>query len=103
MNVNKLKKKNRKVKKASYTSAIITSPLLPCKSSNKENLQIKSLLLTDFKRSCINVSRLECISNNKNQMTRNNKNATFNARNVNSKQRKYHKLQQPIFCNNFSQ
>jgi len=70
-------------------------------SNNKENMQVKTLLLNDIKKSCspqANHNRFELSLLNKNQMKRNN-NSKFSAlrNNVNSQQRKYHKLQQPSF------
>lgn len=74
----------------------------PKASNNKENLQVKTLLLNDFKK-CGNgvLGRLDCAQSNKNQMKRNNKNATF-SKDANKKQRKYHNLQQPSFSYNSS-
>jgi hypothetical protein len=70
-------------------------------SPNKENLQVKNLLLNEFKKSNLAVSRSQLVSVNRNQMKRSNNSATFSSlrNNVNANQRKYHKLHQPIVYN----
>lgn len=73
--------------------------------AGKENLQVRTLLLNDAKKPFASQgNKLESFLLNKNQMKRNNKNSTFKATkyNVNSNQRKYHKLQQPTFLSNFN-
>lgn len=107
------RKKNRKSKKASslltdMNANTNTNCIKPVNSSpsplaacfNKENIQIKAILLNEYKRNgstrCITNS-LESLCNNKKQLRRANKNALFvsNKSLVNKKQRKYHMLQQP--------
>ena len=87
-----LKRKEKKNKKSPKAS-----------NKDKENLQVKTLLLNDFKKCGSGVlGRLDSAQSNKNQMKRNNKNATF-SRDANKKQRKYHNLQQPSFSYNSNQ
>lgn len=99
-------KKSKKSKKSK--SLMSTQAKTGIKSaSNKENMQVKTLLLNDVKKSVTNHAannRFDLGLLNKNQMRRNNKNTTFSSmRNVNSQQRKYHKLQQPSFSVNVQQ
>lgn len=112
------RKKNKKSKKSSSTTLSSSStantltaqsPIGPCTkpvSFNKENLQVKALLMNEYKRnghcfaSCssqLSQSRsIEALFNNKNQMKRSNKSSAFaSTKNLNQKQRKYHKLNQP--------
>ena len=109
------RKKNKKSKKsASVNTLLAQSPIGPSTrpvSFNKENLQVKALLLNEYKRggcfaACnggqVSQARsVEALFNKKNQMRRANKSATFAStkNNLNKNQRKYHKLQQPA---NFS-
>lgn len=102
------KSKKSKKSKASPSTQIAKSTLKS--SNNKENMQVKTLLLNESKK-CVspithhNCNRFELSLLNKNQMKRNNKNSTFSSlrNNVNSNQRKYHKLQQPSFSVNIQQ
>ena len=110
------RKKNRKSKKSSSLlvdiNATNNNTIKPVNSSplacfNKENIQVKALLLNEYKRNGVTAASatrfitnsLEslCNNNNKKQLRRANKNALFvsNKSLVNKKQRKYHMLQQP--------
>lgn len=101
-------KKSKKSKVANSTTQVAKSATKSF--SNKENMQVKTLLLNEAKK-CMspithhNSNRFELSLLNKNQMKRNNKNSTFSSlhNNVNSNQRKYHKLQQPGFSINIQQ
>lgn len=103
------KSKKSKKSKASPTTQVATKSANKS-SNNKENMQVKTLLLNEAKK-CVspithyNSNRFELNLLNKNQMKRNNKNSTFSSlrNNVNSNQRKYHKLQQPSFSINIQQ
>jgi hypothetical protein len=99
---------NKKTKKSKKTRKSKQQQQQNSPSNNKENMQVKTLLLNDMKKSCspqANHNRFELSLLNKNQMKRNNKNSTFSAlrNNINSQQRKYHKLQQPSFSVNIQQ
>ena len=90
---------------ASPNGILAQSPIGPHTkpvSFNKENQQVKTLLLNEFKRGgsgCTgaHIRSIDPVALlNKNQMKRANKNSTFaSSKNLNQKQRKYHKLQQP--------
>lgn len=114
---NKKGKKNKKSSAASNGSSsassvsvspsgiLAQSPIGPHTrpvSFNKENQQVKTLLLNEFKRGgagCMgaHTRSLDPVALlNKNQMKRANKNSTFSSsKSLNQKQRKYHQLQQP--------
>lgn len=69
----------------------------PSSSNNKENMQVRTLLSSEFRSKANPASKLDSILLGKNQMKRNNKHANkFNSNN--SIQRKFHKLQQPVCC-----
>ena len=99
-------KKSKKAKKAKSAASAQAKTGLKS-SNNKENMQMKTLLLNEVKKCGVfqngstNNKRFE-FSSNKNQMERNNK-ICFSMRNVNIQQRKYHKLQQPSFSFNIQQ
>lgn len=99
----------KKSKKSRKSKLMSTQAKTGVKSaSNKENMQVKTLLLNEVKKCVTNHAasnnRFDLSLLNKNQMRRNNKNTTFSSmRNVNSQQRKYHKLQQPSFSINVQQ
>jgi len=99
-------KKSRRAKKAKSAAASTQAKSSVKSSSNKENMQVKTLLMNEVKKcsvshGSVNHTRFE-LTYNTNQMKRNNKNC-FSMRNVNIQQRKYHKLQQPSFSFNIQQ
>jgi len=103
-------RKSKKSKKSKASPTQVAKLAGNKSSNNKENMQVKTLLLNETKK-CVspithhNSNRFELSLLNKNQMKRNNKNSTFSSmrNNVNSNQRKYHKLQQPSFFVNIQQ
>lgn len=87
-----IRKRGKKSKKASSPSISSSASVNSLTSaSNKENLQV--LLFSPYKKGVSSKNSKETANLNKKQMKRNNKLAT--TRHANSKQRKYHNLQQP--------
>jgi hypothetical protein len=100
-------KRGRKNKKSVSPCGLhVVQPQLTSSKSgnNKENAQqVKTIPAAGFKRAGNASRQTEHRLLNKNQMKRNNKLSTISStRNVNSKQRKYHQLQQPAFTLNYS-
>lgn len=87
-------KKESKKQKKNGPSSPVTARI---SSQNKENQQLRNLLLNDMKKSP-NARLMDAINaGNKKQMKRNNKNVTMSG-SANIKQRKFHNLQQPVFA-----
>jgi len=103
--IQSLRKKGRKHRKSTSSTSSGTGSTSDLTSANKENMQVKSLLVQQCNKfglsnqinkqfDCTHISK-------KNQLNRFNKIATFSSvKNVNNKhQRKFHKLQQPASYN----
>lgn len=65
------------------------------KTLNKENMQVKTLLLSEYIKNPMDSQK--CGNNRYGQMNRANKNAALFAMANNTRQRKFHNLQQPSF------
>lgn len=101
------RKANKRNKKSPTTLSPVSSPVASAPSTaapvaatptaNKENMQVRTLLTSEFRSKTNPASKLDSILLSKNQMKRNNKHANkFNSNNC--IQRKFHKLQQPVCC-----